>query len=134
MAYNQSNKLCRDEESNGQKVFISGLIGGPLAKMLSLLRLLMVWTILGQVLALDEREYDPQVAPLTTTGNRWWRSFANQVRLAFSRWQPKPKTRTKPMEEPLTSPTVKTRTRSPTSQPEQQFYGALNPVYQMGNF
>ncbi|XP_022229644.2 uncharacterized protein LOC111078980 [Drosophila obscura] len=108
--------------------------------MLTLPRLLLVCTILGQVLALDEREYDPQVAPLAMETTvlkpfQLWRSFASQVRLALSRWQPKPKPKPMAEPEPLTRPTVRTRTRSSTSpEPELQFYGALNPIYQMGNF
>ncbi|XP_034654980.1 uncharacterized protein LOC117892684 [Drosophila subobscura] len=103
--------------------------------MLTLLRLLLVCAILGQILGLDEREYDPQVAPLATAVPKpfqLWRSFANQVRVAFRRWQPQPTPKPKP--QPLASSTVKTRTRSTTTQPELQFYGALNPIYQMGNF
>ncbi|SPP74566.1 uncharacterized protein LOC117592553 [Drosophila guanche] len=103
--------------------------------MLTLLRLLLVCAILGQIFGLDEREYDPLVAPLATAVPKplqLWRSFANQVRLTFSRWQPQRKP--KPTTEPLANPTVKTRTRSTTPQPELQFYGALNPIYQMGNF
>jgi len=55
-----------------------------------------------------------------------WRNFASQVRLVFSRFQS-----TTP-----TPPTVKTRMRiiTTTPEPELQFYGALNPIYQTGNF
>ncbi|XP_037716324.1 uncharacterized protein LOC119551195 [Drosophila subpulchrella] len=94
-----------------------------------MLRLLLLWITVVLVAALDEREFDPQVAPPQSSVPKpfqLWRSFANQVRLVFSRFQS-----TTP-----TPPTVKTRMRITTTapEPELQFYGALNPIYQTGNF
>ncbi|KAH8290111.1 hypothetical protein KR054_000008 [Drosophila jambulina] len=93
-------------------------------------RLMLLWGIVVLIAALDEREFDPQVAPplkMVPKPFQLWRSFASQVRLAFSRFQAHPS---------LPSPTVKTRmgSTSTTSEPELQFYGALNPIYQTGNF
>ncbi|XP_033155633.1 uncharacterized protein LOC117137970 [Drosophila mauritiana] len=93
-------------------------------------RLLLLWITVGLVAALDEREFDPQVAPHQSSVPKpfqLWRSFASHVRLVFSRLQPKSPT----------PPTVKTRTGTTTTttpEPELQFYGALNPIYQTGNF
>nr|XP_016928484.1 uncharacterized protein LOC108009023 [Drosophila suzukii] len=92
-------------------------------------RLLLLWITVVLVAALDEREFDPQVAPPQSSVSKpfqLWRNFASQVRLVFSRFQS-----TTP-----TPPTVKTRMRiiTTTSEPELQFYGALNPIYQTGNF
>ncbi|KAH8253583.1 hypothetical protein KR032_006173 [Drosophila birchii] len=118
--------------------------------MYRLLLLLLLWGIVALVAALDEREFDPQVAPPLKMGEKskefyidiyliyiffavskpfqLWRSFTNQVRLAFSRLQAKPVT--------APPPTVKTRMgfTSTTSEPELQFYGALNPIFQTGHF
>ncbi|XP_017018755.1 uncharacterized protein [Drosophila kikkawai] len=95
-------------------------------------RLLLLWGIVALVTALDEREFDPQVAPplrMVPKPYQLWRSFASQVRLAFSRFQAQPKPH------PAHPPTVNTRMgTSTTSEPELQFYGALNPIYQTGNF
>ncbi|XP_016928484.3 uncharacterized protein [Drosophila suzukii] len=92
-------------------------------------RLLLLWITVVLVAALDEREFDPQVAPPQSSVSKpfqLWRNFANQVRLVFSRFQS-----TTP-----TPPTVKTRMRiiTTTPEPELQLYGALNPIYQTGNF
>ncbi|EDW90035.1 uncharacterized protein LOC122319556 [Drosophila yakuba] len=92
-------------------------------------RLLLLWITVGLVAALNEREFDPQVAPPQSSVPKpyqLWQSFASQVRLVFSRFQPKTPT----------PPTVKTRTgiTTTTSEPELQFYGALNPIYQTGIF
>lgn len=56
-----------------------------------------------------------------------WRNFASQVRRVFNNLQ------TKTIHPP--PPTAKVRIRSTTTpEPELQFYGALNPIYQTGNF
>ncbi|KAI8040081.1 uncharacterized protein LOC128253848 [Drosophila gunungcola] len=94
-------------------------------------RLLLLWITVVLVVALDEREFDPQVAPPTSLVPKHfqlWRSFTSQVRMIFSRFQHKA-----PSAPP---PTVKTRMGITTSspKPELQFYGALNPIYQTGNF
>ncbi|KAH8321585.1 hypothetical protein KR074_009715 [Drosophila pseudoananassae] len=92
-------------------------------------RLLVLWVIVVLVVALDEREFDPQVAPPQNTVPKpfqLWRNFASQVRRVFSNLQAKA---TPP------SPTANIRMRSTTtSEPELQYYGALNPIYQTGNF
>ncbi|XP_020818058.1 uncharacterized protein LOC110191529 [Drosophila serrata] len=98
-------------------------------------RLLLLWGIVALVAALDEREFHPQVAPplkIVPKPFQLWRSFASQVRLAFSRFQAKTVT----PHPPPPAPTIKTRmgTTSTTSEPKLQFYGALNPIYQTGNF
>ncbi|XP_016991820.1 uncharacterized protein LOC108053628 [Drosophila rhopaloa] len=100
-----------------------------------MIRLLLLWITVVLVAALDEREFDPQVAPspsLVPKPFQLWRSFASQVRLAFSPFQPKAPT----PPPPPPPPTVKTRMGITTStpEPELQFYGALNPIYQTGNF
>ncbi|XP_016946615.1 uncharacterized protein LOC108022268 [Drosophila biarmipes] len=94
-----------------------------------MLRWLLLWMTVVVVTALDEREFDPQVAPpqrLVAKPFQLWRSLASQVRLVLSRLQPSAPT----------PPTVKTRmgTTTTTPEPELQFYGALNPIYQAGNF
>ncbi|KAH8396688.1 hypothetical protein KR215_002484 [Drosophila sulfurigaster] len=94
--------------------------------------------------ALDELEIDPQVAPpsvgkfvvdslynivvdfahLYVAGPRHtlWRNLMGQVRQALKRWQP-------------TSTTVHPRIHlRSTTEPELEYYGALNPIYQMNNF
>ncbi|XP_026836833.1 uncharacterized protein LOC113564338 [Drosophila erecta] len=92
-------------------------------------RWMVLWITVGLVAALDVREFDPQVAPPQSSVPKpfqLWRNFASQLRLVFSRLQPKAPT----------PPTVRTRTgiTTSTSEPELQFYGALNPIYQTGNF
>ncbi|KAH8348045.1 hypothetical protein KR084_003459 [Drosophila pseudotakahashii] len=94
-----------------------------------MLRLLLLWITVVLVAALDEREFDPQVAPsqsLVPKPFQLWRNFASQVHQVLSRFQPRT----------TTPPTVKTRmgTTTTTPEPELQFYGALNPIYQTGNF
>lgn len=46
---------------------------GLLAKMF---RLLVLWVTVVLVVALDEREFDPQVAPPQNTGKKWWERLA----------------------------------------------------------
>ncbi|KAH8233038.1 hypothetical protein KR026_003458 [Drosophila bipectinata] len=93
-------------------------------------RLLVLWVTVVLVVSLDEREFDPQVAPPQNTVPKpfqLWRNFASQVRRVFSNLQVKT-THPPP-------PTAKVRMRSTTTlEPELQYYGALNPIYQTGNF
>ncbi|XP_017068752.1 uncharacterized protein LOC108106294 isoform X1 [Drosophila eugracilis] len=117
--------------SIGGKLSLEVFIRGPRSWTPKMFRLvvLWVWIIAAVVTALDEREFDPQVAPpqsLVPKPFQLWRSFTSQVRLVLSRFQPKPPT----------PPTIKTRMgiTTTTTEPELQFYGALNPIYQTGNF
>ncbi|KAH8297147.1 hypothetical protein KR044_005547 [Drosophila immigrans] len=79
--------------------------------------------------ALDELEIDEQVAPPPEAPRpSMWRHFMGQVRQALKRWRPAAghiaRTTT-------SHPRVQLRS---TTESELQFYGALNPIYQMNNF
>ncbi|XP_051860309.1 uncharacterized protein LOC127565524 [Drosophila albomicans] len=77
--------------------------------------------------ALDELEIDPQVAPPPVAGPRHtlWRNLMGQVRQALKRWQPTVRTST------TVHPRIHLRS---TTEPQLEYYGALNPIYQMNNF
>ncbi|XP_062133106.1 uncharacterized protein LOC133843525 [Drosophila sulfurigaster albostrigata] len=88
--------------------------------------LLLLSGILIFTAALDELEIDPQVAP-PTVGPRHtlWHNLMGQVRQALKRWQPTVRTST------TVQPRIHLRS---TTEPELEYYGALNPIYQMNNF
>ncbi|KAM8711420.1 hypothetical protein ACLKA7_000542 [Drosophila subpalustris] len=89
-------------------------------------------------LKLDELEMDAQVAPPPPVAAypklNLWRSFMGQVRQALHRFQP---TRRRTTTTSTTSTTTKrpsVQLRGTTKEPELQFYGALNPIFQMRHF
>ncbi|XP_023033784.2 uncharacterized protein LOC111519088 [Drosophila willistoni] len=91
-------------------------------------RLLLCELLLLLALAstLDEREYDVKVAPISTSKVKRplysWPRLLAQLRRAFS-------TETTSTSTPL----PRLRTTS-TPAPTLEFYGALNPIYQTGQF
>ncbi|KAH8280513.1 hypothetical protein KR018_009031 [Drosophila ironensis] len=96
-------------------------------------RLLLLWITLGLAVALDEREFDPLVAPPAVPKPfQLWRSFASQLRMVFNRL--KYQTTAPPPAPAPPTVRIRMRTTSTTSEPQLQFYGALNPIFQTGNF
>ncbi|KAL7735564.1 hypothetical protein ACLKA6_009529 [Drosophila palustris] len=103
--------------------------------------LLLLGGSLVCTLKLDELEMDAQVAPPPPVAANpklnLWRSFMGQVRQALHRFQP---TRSRTTTTSTTSTTTTTTKRPPvqfrgtTKEPELQFYGALNPIFQMRHF
>ncbi|KAH8371773.1 hypothetical protein KR093_008817 [Drosophila rubida] len=111
-----------------------------------LLLLLLLGGTLFLTAALDELEIDAQVAPppvgkfsynalhnklLTLPRHSaaarpsLWHTFMGRVRHALKRWEPVARTTT------TTHPRIQLRS---TTESELQYYGALNPIYQMNNF
>ncbi|EDW02358.1 uncharacterized protein LOC6559888 [Drosophila grimshawi] len=102
-------------------------------RFICLTRLLLWCSVVCLVCgALDELEYDADVAPPVVAPRptlNLWHSFVVQMRQALKRFQPTTK-----------QPHVRLRSTTPetdfdyNSTPDQQFYGALNPIYQTLNF
>ncbi|KAH8407709.1 hypothetical protein KR222_011049 [Zaprionus bogoriensis] len=92
--------------------------------MLRLLRLLLLCCLVVlSVVALEELEYDAQVAPPIAAARpvqQLWRSWVAQLHQILHRWQPTPQ------------PQLQLRTTTP--EPELKPYGALNPMFQLQDF